>query len=78
MADTTTTVTDKRGVEKMLPTTYLTSDEADLLRNYQRWGELNHLAASMTCRHCGSDMEVYVQASIGLFCDCRVLIWQPS
>jgi hypothetical protein len=75
MADVTT-VTAKDGARKELPTTYLTSDEADLLRNYERWGEMNHLSASMKCRHCGGDMEVYVQKSIGLFCDCRVILWQ--
>lgn len=78
MADSTSTVVDKHGQEKVLPTTFLTSDEADLLRSYQRWGEMNHLYGTMKCRHCGGDMEVFVQANIGFFCDCRVLIWQPS
>jgi hypothetical protein len=32
----------------------------------------------MKCRHCGGDVEVFVQDKIGLFCDCRVLVWQPS
>lgn len=78
MADGTSTVVTKDGEQKTLPATHLTQDEADLLRNYQRWGELNHLFGTMKCRHCGDDMEVYVQGSIGLFCGCRVLIWQPS
>lgn len=78
MADSTTTVTNKAGETKELPATFLTSDEADLLRNYQRWGEMNHLYGTMKCRHCGGDMEVYVQGDIGLFCGCRVLVWKAS
>lgn len=78
MADSTSTVVDKHGERKELPSTFLTQDEADLLRNYQRWGEMNHLFATMTCQHCGSAMEVYVQGDIGLFCDCRVLVWKAS
>lgn len=78
MADSTTTVVDQHDIEKVLPTTFLTSEEAELLRQYQRWGELNHLYATMKCRHCGEATEVYVQANIGFFCGCRVLIWQPS
>lgn len=74
----TSEVVDKNGERKTLPATFLSQDEADLLRNYQRWGELNHLQGTMKCRSCGGDMEVYVQASIGIFCECRVLVWQPS
>lgn len=71
-------VTTKAGERKTLPATFLTADEANLLRNYQRWGEMHHLAASMKCDSCGGDMEVYIQGDIGLFCDCRVLIWRAS
>lgn len=78
MADSTTTVTNKDGERKELPTTFLTSEEAELLRQYQRWGEMNHLYGTMKCRKCGDDVEVYVQANIGFFCGCQALIWQPS
>lgn len=78
MADTHSTVVDKNGEQKELPATFLTLEEADLLREYQRWGASNHLCGTMKCRYCGGDVEVFVQDKIGLFCGCRVLVWQPS
>jgi hypothetical protein len=60
------------------PATFLTNDEAELLRQYQAWGAREGLQGSMTCNSCGKPMEVYVQSDIGFFCDCRVLFWRPS
>lgn len=67
---------DGTPIEK--PATFLSNDEAQLLRDYQAFGEREHLQAAMTCNSCGKPMEVYVQADIGFFCDCRVLFWKAS
>lgn len=74
----TSDIVTKSGERKTLPATFLTADEANLLRNYQRWGEINHLSASMKCGSCGADAEVYIQGDIGIFCDCQCLIWRAS
>ena len=58
--------------------TRLTADEAQLLRDYQAFGERHQLQGSMECTRCNSDMEVYVQDKIGFFCKCRVILWSPS
>jgi hypothetical protein len=60
------------------PATFLLNEEAELLRNYQRWGEIHGLQATMTCNRCGKAMAVYVQGDMGFFCDCRCLIWKAS
>ncbi len=60
------------------PATFLTNDEAQLLRDYQDFGERHGLQGEITCTHCGKKMEVYVQGDIGFFCDCRVLFWKAS
>lgn len=67
---------DGTPIEK--PATFLTNDEAQLLRDYQAFGEREHLQGVMTCGHCGKPMEVYVQGDIGFFCECRVLYWKAS
>ncbi len=60
------------------PASFLTNDEAEIMRQYQAWGGRHGLQGSMTCNSCGKDMEVYVQGDIGLFCECRVLFWRAS
>jgi hypothetical protein len=57
---------------------YLTPEEAETFRQYQAFGEREGLKATMQCARCGSAMEVYVQGDIGLFCNCRVLLWKAS
>lgn len=56
----------------------LTAEEAELLRAYQAFGARDGLQGSMTCNDCGKQMEVYVQGDIGMFCECRVLLWKAS
>jgi hypothetical protein len=77
-AKTTAQIVGPDGTPIDKPATFLSNDEAQLLRDYQRWGEINGLHGTMTCTSCGKPMEVYVQAEIGFFCDCRVLFWKPS
>lgn len=60
------------------PATFFSSDEAQLLRDYQAFGDREDLRGAMHCNSCGKPMEVYVQADIGFFCDCRVLFWKAS
>lgn len=60
------------------PVTYLTFEEAQLLWEYQDFGEREQLQATMVCGDCRKPMEVYVQGDIGFFCDCRVLLWRAS
>ena len=73
-----TAVLDKNGEPTETPATFLTADEAQLLRDYQAFGERNGLQGAMTCGECGKAIEVYVQSEIGFFCECRVLLWRPS
>lgn len=71
-------VLDAHGAPLELPATRLTADEAQLLKDYQLFGQREGLQGSMTCNDCGKQMEVYVQKDIGFFCDCRILVWQAS
>lgn len=78
MADGKSTIVGADGVPVERPATFLTADEAQLLRDYQRWGEMHGLFGTMKCQQCGGDMEVFVQGDIGLFCSCRSLVWRAS
>lgn len=69
---------DANGQPVELPATRLTAEEAQLLRDYQAFGEREGLQGSMTCNDCGEQMEVYVQKDIGFFCKCRMIWWKPS
>lgn len=60
------------------PATFLTSEEAQLLREYQAFGEREHLQGEMICGDCGTQMEVHVEGDIGFFCECRMLLWKAS
>ncbi len=60
------------------PATFLSNEEAELLRAYQAFGEREHLQGTMHCGRCKKPMEVYVQGDIGMFCDCRVIYWKAS
>lgn len=60
------------------PATFLTFEESQLLRSYQAFGEREQLHGGMVCADCGKEMEVYVDTDIGLFCDCRALMWKAS
>ncbi len=75
---TTATLVGPDGTPIDKPATFLTNDEAQLLRDYQAWGGREGLQGTMTCNACGGEMEVYVQAEIGFFCHCRVIFWKPS
>lgn len=78
MADDTVQIVGPDGTPIEKPAVFLTADEAQLLRDYQRWGEMHGLQGTMTCAKCGGQMEAYVQADIGFFCNCRVLYWKSS
>jgi hypothetical protein len=60
------------------PATFLTFEEAQLMREYQAFGEREHLQGEMVCGDCGKAMEVHVESDIGLFCECRMLLWKAS
>lgn len=75
---TTTALLGPDGTPIHKPATFLTNDEAEILRQYQAFGDREHLQGSMECADCGKPMEVYVQGDIGFFCDCRCLIWKAS
>ena len=60
------------------PATFLTFEEAQLLREYQAFGERESLQGEMQCGDCGKQMEVYVFSDIGFFCDCRILLWKAN
>lgn len=78
-AKTTATLTDKDGLPAgAIPARFLTNEEQDLLKRYQAWGAREGLQGSMTCNSCGEAVEVHVQADIGFFCRCRVLVWKMS
>lgn len=66
------------GVPMERPATFLPPEDAETLRQYQAFGAREGLQGSMKCRHCGGDVEVYVQGDIGLFCSCRTLLWKAS
>lgn len=78
MANHVATLLGPDGTPIDKPATFLTLEEAELLKAYQAWGNREHLSATMQCIHCQKPMEVYVQGDIGFFCDCRVLIWRAS
>lgn len=77
-AKTTASILGPDGAPIETPATFLTYEEAQLLRQYQAWGEREQLQGKMTCNSCGTQMEVYVQGDIGFFCDCRTLLWRTS
>jgi hypothetical protein len=58
------------------PARFLTFEEAQLLREYQAFGEREFLQGSMVCGDCGKDMEVHVESDIGIFCECRMLLFK--
>ena len=67
---------DGTPIEK--PATFLSNEDAELLRQYQAFGEREHLQGEMHCGRCKKRMEVYVQGDIGMFCDCRIIYWRPN
>jgi hypothetical protein len=73
---TTVSLLGPDGTPLEKPATLLTQEEADLLRVYQLWGAKERLQATLTCAQCHSQMEVYVDGDIGMFCDCRTLLYQ--
>jgi hypothetical protein len=77
-AKTTAALLGPDGTPIKKPATFLTNEEAELLRQYQAFGEREGLQGAMTCSLCGNAMEVYVQGDIGFFCDCRILLWRAS
>ncbi len=74
----TATILGPNGEPVAQNATRLTAEEAELLRQYQAFGERHFLQGSMECTRCNSDMEVYVQGDIGMFCKCRVILWKAS
>ncbi len=77
-AKTTAQILGPDGTPIEKPAVWLTADDAQLLRDYQRWGEVHGLYATMTCTRCQKPVEVYVQGDIGFFCDCRLIMWKAS
>lgn len=78
VAKSTAEVLGPDGTPINKPATLLENDEAQLLRDYQAFGEREQLQGVMCCNSCEKQMEVYVQAEIGFFCECRVLFWKAS
>jgi len=79
MVDTrVVTLLDAHGQPIEKPATFLTLEEAELLGAYQAFGAREGLQGTMKCNDCGKPMEVYVQGEIGLFCECRTILWRAS
>ena len=61
-----------------VPSTFLTNEEAMLMREYAEWMSAQGYQAVLHCGQCGKTMECYVQGDIGVFCSCRALIHKAS
>lgn len=61
------------------PGTFMEADEADMLRKYETWLEINQYTRQMWCTRCRQQVEVHVTSGdCGLICECRVLLWKTS
>lgn len=77
--DKTATILGPDGTPVDKPVTRLSFEDAELLKAYQAWGERSGYWAEMFCGDCQRRTETYVQGGqIGIFCDCRVILWQAS
>lgn len=67
------------GVPSDLPATFMLPEQAEVVRKYAQWLEHENLAAELVCGSCGAVCKTFVTTGdIGIFCDCRVVLWKVS